>query len=399
MTAPLRRSETYVIGKLGKDALDDSPTLADGTDTESELKTKSTCFSTTSDETDYDGYDSNDAGYGPVLSVTVTDDGFRPIDSFEAIEKELSYDGTIRSESSFEGEAMATSGSSQEGRDTSPAPLLERVPLIRVDSNGQYHYPPNFFAEWDTYSQSSSQGFDSGLLTGQHIEECETSSVNEAFWTQMAEASNKEQEDYDSASEETESFSETTGYWVPIERVAFTDNANPSLTLYEDETEETEFYSEAPKYLNVRKEFASDNDEEDEEWESRKRSLDSNFFEKPKSGHSFTYSEDSTPSLRSSMSDVSQDLIDAMVLSPSTASVFSVQSDGSSHISGSTVESVKVDLASLADLTIEEQSLPSGVEYYPMDDVSVRSPIASIDSLSVQSSFSYEAEVNEVVNY
>lgn len=399
MTTPFQPPGTGIaIHKLGREKLDAS---ADDVQTD-KLRTKSTCFS--SDDTDYDGYTSSDECYGPVLAVEVTDDGFRPLESSDpTIEREPSYDGTIRSESSFEGEAMITSGSSQEGRDTSPGPLLERVPLVRVDANGNYHYPPGFFAEWDTYSQSSSQGFDSyPLVHGQNAEECETASVNEAFWTRMAEASNKAQEDFDGKSEVSDSLSETSGYWVPLERVSLRETANPSLTLYEDETEESDYYSETSKNLYIRKQFgliSEDDDEEDEEDESKKRSLDSNFFKKPKSEHSFTYSEDSTPSLRSSMSDVSQDLIDAMVLSPSTASVFSVQSDGSSHLSDSTYNSVKVDLASLADLTIDEQPLPSGVEYYPQDDVSLRSPIASMDSISVQSSFSYEPEVNTVINY
>ena len=114
-------------------------------------------------------------------------------------------------------------------------------------------------------------------------------------------------------------------------------------------------------------------------------SLGSDFFEKPKSGQSFAYSDViPSPSLRSFMSEVSQDAIDARVLSPSTASVISVQSEGSSHLSEGTKfssEKFYVGTDSVPGSPIERK-----LDYE--SDVSVRSPIASLNSLSVQSSFS-----------
>lgn len=278
-----------------------------------------------------DGNISEHSAY-ETFCATVTDDGFI-IDS-----KVKSVDGTIRSDSDDE-------------QDKPYSPLLERVPLMRIDAKGNWNYDQ----DWDTDSETEQRLRKKGATL------CSSSSLSES-------------------EDESGCESDTTGYFVPHESDEMSlRKSNNCLTLVESETDDELSAPEGPRKRKPLPSHCSESDAEGG-WATHDtsdvESLKSDVFERP-------LSLCSEMTMRSPMSAVSQERIDTMVLSPSEASVFSVQSEGSSHLSelGDDIEKLKLE-------TKDPAGLEAGVEEYPQSDVSVRSPMKSLDSISIQSSYS-----------
>ena len=318
--------------------------------------------------------------------------------------------------------------------------MLERLKIVTIADYTSGQYDTN----WETGSDSESNvsSSDPGFCNIHEVGEMKSESGS----TEVGQR-------YDVSDSESES----DGYWLPLESMTFErmqrrDHDRSSLTVFEDD-DESDYFNTASASTNKWMDthdiplkaytghvsshryskitvpvILSDGFESHSpgvgSWSSNiferaesevnnfkykgldEESLGSDFFEKPKSQSSFANSDYSdvipSPSIRSLMSDVSQDAVDAMVLSPSTASVFSVQSDGSSHLSDSTSESkFGSEKSSVADMSDEQRFKSEDGE----EETSIRSPL---DSLSVQSSFSYEnpadesltlEDVIQVINY
>lgn len=396
------------ISKLGTDKIFISPRSPDD-DEEQETglnvpKPQSPCFSTTSDEVGKENSYSECSYPSGAVLAEVTDDGYNVVESI---------DGVIRSDSSYDESEPATS------------PLLERLKIVKIADYTSGQYDTNWETESDSESNvpSSDPGFCNIHEVGEMKSQSGSTEVGECHVV-------------------SDSESESDGYWLPLESMTFErmqrrDHDRSSLTVFEDD-DESDYFNTASASTNKWMDahdiplkaytgtsqvtdmsqvtgtsavtvpvILSDGFESHSpgvgSWSSDiferaerevnnfkykgldEESLGSDLFEEPESQSSFAnsdYSDVIPSSIRSPMSDVSQDAINAMVLSPSIASVFSAQSDRSSHLSDSTSKSTfGSEMSSVADMSDEQRFKSEDGE----EETSIRSPL---DSLSVQSSFS-----------